>query len=84
MRFPSNAEVEFTDWAVYNKVHYPRKKMITWDGKSVTITVTKVSTKTGAGIKSFYPESLEQPSEMSLSRLGSLGTTIEDFYKRFR
>ncbi len=84
MRFPSNAQIEFTDWAVYNKVHYPRKKTVTWDGKSVTIFVTKVSTKTGAGIKSFYPENLEQPSELSLTRLGSLGTTIEDFYKRFR
>ena len=84
IRFPSNAEVEFSDWAVYNKVHYPKKKTVTWGDKSVVISITKVSTKTGVGIKSFYPENLDQNSEMSLARLGPLGSTIEDFYKRFR
>lgn len=84
MRFPGNAEVEFSDYAVYNNVHYPRKKLVTWGDKTVTIRVLKVSTKTSTTIKSFYPESLEQASEISVSRLGGMGASIEEFYKRFR
>lgn len=84
MRFPNNAEVEFSNWGIYGKVHYPKKKVITWDDKTVVVTVTKVSTKSGNGIKSFYPESLDQASEVNLARLGPLGLTIEEFYKRFR
>lgn len=84
IRFPSNAEVEFSDYAVFNNIHYPRKKIISWGGKTVTIKIQKVLTKTGAGIKTFYPESLEQPTDMQLTRLGVLGQQIDEFYKRFR
>ena len=84
MRLPSNAEVEFTDYMEKDGVHYPRQKVISWDGKSVKITVTKITTKTGATIKNFYPDSLDSSLAVSLANQGVAGATLEEFYSRFR
>lgn len=84
IRFPSESEVEFSDFKAYGNVHYPTLKIVAWADKNAALQVTKVSTKTGATIKSFYPEALDMPSEIYLSNKGSLGLKVEEFYKRFR
>lgn len=84
IRFPTEAEVEFTDYKTYGKLEYPDHKFVAWADKGAIIKVTKVSTKTGATIKNFYPQTLDQPSEMNLAGKGALGQKIEEFYKRFR
>lgn len=84
IRFSSNAEVEFSNYKEYDSLHYPDLKTISWADKTVTIKVTKVSTKTKSTIKNFYPKTLELPSQINLSDRGSIGQTIEEFYTRFR
>lgn len=84
IRFPSEAEVEFSSYKEYGTLHYPLIKSIAWADKSATIKVTKVTIKTGASIKNFYPRSLDSPSEILLSSKGAVGQKIEDFYTRFR
>lgn len=84
IRFPSEAEVEFSDYKEYGPVHYPNLKTVVWADKSAVIKVTKVSIKTGASIKNFYPETISTPSEILLASKGALGSKIEEFYKRFR
>ncbi len=84
IRFPSEAEVEFSEYKKYGTLQYPDLKFVAWADKAATIKVTKVSTKTDATIKSFYPQSLDTPSEILLGSKGAVGQKIEDFYKRFR
>ncbi|MGZ3725324.1 MAG: hypothetical protein ACXWQQ_05970 [Pseudobdellovibrio sp.] len=84
IRLPSNAEVEFTDYTEKDGVHYPRQKVISWDGKTVKITVTKITTKTGATIKNFYPEALDSSLPLSFANAGVTGAALEEFYSRFR
>ena len=82
---PSEAEVEFSEYVEYGAAQYPNTKVVTWAAdKSAVIKVVKYSAKTGATIKSFYPEVIDSPSEINLSSKGALGTKIEEFYKRFR
>lgn len=84
IRFPSEAEVEFSDYDVFGKVHYPLVKKIEWAGKSVTIQVLSVNTKTSHSIRDFYPENLDTPSDMQLANKGPLGELVEEFYRKFR
>jgi hypothetical protein len=84
IRFPSEARIEFSDYKEYGDLYYPMLKQVDWANITVKIIVTKISTKTGESIKSFYPERLELPSEISLNAKGALGLSIEEFYKRFR
>lgn len=84
IRFTTEAEVEFTEYKTYGTLQYPDLKFVAWADKGAIIKVTKVSTKTGATIKSFYPQTLDQPSKMNLANKGALGQKIEEFYKRFR
>lgn len=84
MRLPSNAEIEFLDYIVKDGIHYPLKKIINWDGKTVTIIVKKLTTKANATIKNFYPETLDTSSQISLGKYGVAGAVFEDFYTRFR
>lgn len=84
MRFNGGAEVEFGGHIEKDGVHYPRQKTITWDGKSVTITVTKVAIAKNTNIKSFYPDSLEFSSSLIPGAAGPSAATLEEFYQRFR
>ena len=84
IRFPSEAEVEFSDYKTYGPLHYPDLKFVAWADKGAIIKVTKVSIKTGTTIKNFYPQTLDLPSEINLGSKGALGVKIEEFYKRFR
>lgn len=84
IRFPTEAEVEFANYKAYGPLQYPDLKFVAWADKGAIIKVTKVSTKTGTTIKNFYPQALDQPSEMNLAGKGALGQKIEEFYKRFR
>lgn len=84
IRFPSTAEVEFSDYKIYDTLHYPNTKTITWADKSVVINVTQLSTKTKFTIKDFYPKTLDLPTEINLTNKGDLGKKIEEFYSRFR
>lgn len=84
LRFPSQSEVEFSDYVEKDKVHYPRLKTISWQGKVVTIKVTKITTKTSASIQDFYPESLQPSAPVALSNFGLAGSVLEEFYMRFR
>ena len=84
MRLPSHAEAEFTDYVEKDGFHYPKQKTISWDGKVVTITVTRVSAARSASLKSFYPESLEFSSKLNFTALGPAGISLEEFYQRFR
>lgn len=84
IRFPTESEIEFSDFRDYNTIHYPELKIVAWSDKSVVIKVMKVSFKKTASIKNFYPNMLDQPSEILVSNLGPLGQKIDEFYKRFR
>jgi len=88
IRFSTEADVEFLDYKNYGNtdstVHYPTTKRVNWAGKSASIKVIQVSTKTAATIKDFYSDTLDTPSEISLADKGPLGQTVEEFYMRFR
>ena len=84
LRLPSTAELTLEDYAIYKQIHYPRLKKLSWSNQTVVIKVRKVSTKTSATLASFYPQKLDQPSELNLTSKGDIGFLIQDFYKRFR
>lgn len=84
LRLPSAAEITFEDYGLYKHIHYPRLKKISWSGHTVVIKVRHVFTKTSATLTSFYPQKLDQPSELNLTSKGDMGLLIQDFYKRFR
>jgi hypothetical protein len=84
MRFPSEAEVSFDDYAQYDKMSYPRLKVVSWGHQTVTIKVRQISTKVKANLTNFYPQKLDQPSEINLISKGPIGLTIQEFYTRFR
>lgn len=84
IRFPSEADIEFSNYKEYGDIHYPRLKVVTWADKSVVIKVKKVTVKTAASIKSFYSDTLDLPTEIMLASKGDVGLKIEEFYKRFR
>ncbi len=85
IRLPSEAEVVFDDYAVINtSLTYPKTKKLDWAGKTVVIKVRSISDKTKVSAETFYPRSLETPSEIFVSNKNSMGLMIEEFYKRFR
>ena len=84
MRFLSQAEVSLEDYEQHGNISYPKIKKIAWGEQKATIRVTKINLKTGATLSSFYPQKLDQPSEISLTSLGNSGLIIQDFYQRFR
>lgn len=84
LRFSDGAEAEFGGHIEKDGVHYPRQKTISWDGKSVTINVTKVAIAKNTNIKSFYPDSLEFSSSLIPGAAGPAAATLEEFYQRFR
>lgn len=85
IRFPSEAEVTFSDFAeVSPKLIYPKLKKIEWSGKTATIKVKSIVDKTKIPISNFYPQNVETPSELLVSNKNTLGALIEDFYTRFR
>ena len=85
IRFLSESEVSFEDHTLYGKtIYYPKTKKVSWGQQNVTIKVKQVALKTGANLSSFYPQKLDQPSEITLSSKGNAGIIIQDFYKRFR
>ncbi|MFZ3231821.1 MAG: hypothetical protein WA160_16565 [Pseudobdellovibrio sp.] len=84
IRFPSETEVSFDDYAAYDKITYPKTKTITWGHQTALIKVRQVTTKVKANLANFYPQKLDQPSEINLSSKGQLGLTIQEFYTRFR
>lgn len=84
IRFPTETEVSFEDYLAYDKVWYPKTKVVNWGNKSATIRVRQVSTKVKATLANFYPQKLDQPSEINLANKGQLGLTIQEFYTRFR
>ncbi len=84
IRFLSQSEVSFEDYEMFGRIPYPRTKKIFWGEHTATIKVRQVSTKVKANLSSFYPQNLDQPSEISLTTRGDVGLVIQDFYKRFR
>ncbi len=84
MRLPSEADVSFSDYATYGKIQYPKSKKVKWAGKEVIIKVKSVSTKTNASLNSFYPQNLDQPTEIQVANKGPVSVVIDEFYKRFR
>lgn len=81
IRFPSEAEVEFSDYAEYGKLHYPKLKEVEWAGKSVLIKVSNVSTSKKSSLQDFYPETLNQSTVLQVNGLPSV---VTEFYQRFR
>lgn len=84
VRFPSQAEAEFSDYTEKDKIHYPRIKTISWQGKSVTIKVNKVARDTKSSIQDFYPDALSPSAPATLGNYGYAGAVLEEFYTRFR
>ena len=84
LRLPSSAEISLDDYEVYKQIHYPKTKRISWAGHEILIRVRQVSTKTKATLSSFYPQNLDQPTEVNLTSKGDVGLFIQEFYKRFR
>lgn len=84
IRLPSGAEVAFSDYATYGNILYPKTKIVSWAHNQVQIKVRSVTAKTGATLSAFYPQNLDQPSEVQLATGGTTAQLIEEFYKRFR
>lgn len=84
VRYTDGADIEFGNFVEKDGAHYPRQKTVNWDGKSVTITVTKVAMAKSTSIKSFYPDSLETSSFLNPAVAGLAASSIEEFYSRFR
>lgn len=85
IRFPSEAEVTFSDFTeVSPKLTYPKTKKIEWSGKTAIIKVKSIADKTKIPISNFYPQNVETPSELLVSNKNTMGALIEDFYTRFR
>jgi hypothetical protein len=85
IRFPSEAEATFSDFAeVSPKLIYPKMKKIEWSGKTAIIKVKSIVDKTKIPISNFYPQNVETPSELLVSNKNTMGALIEDFYTRFR
>ena len=84
IRLPGQAEISFHDYATFGLIRYPKTKLVSWAGHVVQIKVRSVSTKTGATLNAFYPQNLDQPSEVLLTNRGPAGAVIEEFYRRFR
>ena len=84
IRMPSDAEIEFNDYIEKDGVHYPLTKTVTWQGKTVTIKVNKVNTKSKAKIEDFYPDKLEASQPVNLGNFGLAGSVLDEFYQRFR
>ncbi len=84
LRFLSQSEVSFEDYETFGKLPYPKTKKVSWGEHTATIKVRQVTTKVKANLASFYPQNLDQPSEVLLTSKGDVGLVIEDFYKRFR
>lgn len=85
IRFPSESEITFSDFATVSpKLTYPKLKKIEWSGKTAIIKVKNIVDKTKIPISNFYPQNIETPSELVVSRKNGMGALIEDFYTRFR
>ncbi len=85
IHFLSENEVSFEDYGTYGKIiQYPKTKKVSWGQQTITIKVRQVSLKNSATLASFYPQKLDQPSEITLTSKGNAGLIIQDFYKRFR
>ena len=70
IRLPSGAEVAFSDYATFGNILYPKTKIVSWAHNQVQIKVRSVTTKTGATLATFYPQNLEQPSDVQLANGG--------------
>lgn len=84
IRFANQETVEFSDYVDTANIHYPKTKLVTWGENQVTVSVNKVAIASSLSIKNFYPESIDESSEISLNGLGGLGQKIDSFYSRFR
>lgn len=88
LRTASFADLEFANFNNYSKeetfFQYPLQKNISWSGNNVEIKVTRVVMKSDSTLKDFYPDTIQIPSEFSLTTVGPVGQKIEEFYSRFR
>ena len=84
IRFASQAEIDFTEYEERNSVHYPKRKLIAFEGQTINIVVSKFGPSASSSIRDFYPETVEAASVLNTSSLGSVGSQIETFYTRFR
>ncbi len=85
IRFPSEAEISFSDYLVTNnQLNYPKTKILDWAGKSVVIKVRSVNDRVKVSSSVFYAQNLDSPSELLISNKNSAGLMVEEFYKRFR
>lgn len=84
IRFNSQAEINFTEYEERNGVHYPKKKLIEFNGQTVNAVVTKFGPSSSSSIRDFYPDTVEAASVLNISSLGGVGPLIEAFYTRFR
>lgn len=85
IRLPSEAEITLEDQTnVSPLLSYPKTKKVEWAGKTVLIKVRSITDKTKFKLSDFYPQNLDQPTEVHLANKTPLSQTIEEFYKRFR
>ncbi|MBC7741587.1 MAG: hypothetical protein H7061_05290 [Bdellovibrionaceae bacterium] len=85
MRTVGAAEISFDDYGIFgSSLQYPKSKKVEWSGKTVLIKVRSINPKANATLSSFYPQNLDQSTDVLVSNRSATGLMIEEFYKRFR
>jgi len=85
IRLPSLSEIELSDVSPVGKDGFIAKtQTVSWGPYKVTIKVKNVAVKNNTSLSAFYPQNLDQPSEMTFANKTALTEMIEQFYQRFR
>lgn len=91
IRMPSAAEISLDQVTSYpNDTYIAKSQTISWpslDGgptTTVQIRIKKVNVNAPGSIQSFYPNTIDFPSEINFANKTELTSVIEEFYSRFR
>ncbi len=85
IRLPSETEINLSDITnISGDLWVAKSQMINWAGVQVQVKIKNVSVKTSATLSNFYPQNLNDPSDLSFSNKSVLTEAIHQFYLRFR
>lgn len=91
IRMPSAAEISLDQITSFpNDTLIAKSQTVSWPSldsgptTTVQIRVKKIDVNAPGSIKSFYPDTIEFPSEINFANKTELTAIIEEFYSRFR
>ncbi len=84
-RWPSGTEVMGNNYTEYGKrFHFPKERILSWNGKQVTIKVINVNVRSGSYAQMFQVGSLDVKTNLELLKDKPEYEVIKEFYSRFR